>query len=225
MAMFGTHLGAAVVGGTVLANAGYAAHIWRASEMLPVIALVIIGGLLPDIDAKKSHSVKLIFSVLGLMAMVAMSFSLREDMALLPALLASIGAYVAVRHGFFHAFNAITVHRGNAHSLVALLFSSTATTVLTHSLTGASILSWSYGFALLAGGLIHLVLDEIYSVDLAGARLKKSFGSALKFMDKNSPVPGLAMLLASLVMLPAMPPLRDGVTILAAFVDAFSRIG
>lgn len=224
MAMFGTHLGAAVVGGTLLANAGHVAYVWRPGETLPIIALVVIGGLLPDVDAKQSHSVKLIFSVLGLIAMVAMSFAMQEKTSLMMALIASIGAYVVVRHGFFHAFNAITVHRGNAHSLIAILFASTVTAVSTFHLSGASILSWSYGLALLVGGMIHLILDEIYSVDLAGVRLKKSFGSATKFIDRNAPIPGMAMLVGGLIMLPLMPPLGDGWAILMAFADAFFPI-
>jgi hypothetical protein len=32
-----------------------------------------------------------------------------------------------------------------------------------------------------AGFLTHLILDEIYSIDVHGVRLKKSFGTALKF--------------------------------------------
>ena len=34
--------------------------------------------------------------------------------------------------------------------------------------------------AVVAGFLSHLLLDEIYSVDCHGLRLKKSFGTALK---------------------------------------------
>ena len=33
------------------------------------------------------------------------------------------------------------------------------------------------------GYLIHLTLDEIYSVDFSGVKIRRSFGSALKPMD------------------------------------------
>ena len=36
------------------------------------------------------------------------------------------------------------------------------------------------GLFVSVGYVIHLVLDEIYSVDLTGARVKRSFGTALK---------------------------------------------
>jgi hypothetical protein len=35
------------------------------------------------------------------------------------------------------------------------------------------------------GYVMHLVLDEIYSVDLTGARVKRSFGTALKLISAN----------------------------------------
>ncbi len=49
-----------------------------------------------------------------------------------------------------------------------------------------SLVSWVYGFMITFGYFVHLILDEIYSVDLGNRRLKKSSGTALKFgMYKN----------------------------------------
>lgn len=219
MAMFGTHLGAAVVGGTILANSGYAMQVWGRAEILPVIALVVIGGLLPDIDAKKSHSVRLVFSVLGLLAMVGVSAGYRDSLPMGLNLLVSVSVYALVRHGVFHVFNALSVHRGNAHSLIAMFFACVTTTAIAYQVTEASIVSWVYGLALALGIFIHLLLDELYAVDIAGGRLKKSFGTALKGIDTNNPLPGLAMLACGLIMVPAMPPLRDLGLILARFAS------
>lgn len=36
--------------------------------------------------------------------------------------------------------------------------------------------------------MIHLLLDEIYSVNVYGLRLKKSAGSAFKFFERKKPV-------------------------------------
>ena len=44
------------------------------------------------------------------------------------------------------------------------------------------------GAAALAAVLSHLILDEIYSVDLMGVRLKKSFGTALSLWKPKTPV-------------------------------------
>jgi hypothetical protein len=40
--------------------------------------------------------------------------------------------------------------------------------------------------AVIGGFMIHLLLDEIYSVDLVRMRLKKSFGTAFKFKSDNT---------------------------------------
>src|SRR5262249_50646196 len=45
----------------------------------------------------------------------------------------------------------------------------------------ATVTSWLIGCFVALGYMIHLLLDEIYSVDITGARIKKSFGTALKF--------------------------------------------
>ena len=46
--------------------------------------------------------------------------------------------------------------------------------------------AWLTGLFVLIGFIIHLVLDEIYSVDVEGAVIKKSFGTALKLFDYHS---------------------------------------
>ena len=46
--------------------------------------------------------------------------------------------------------------------------------------------AWLTGLFLFIGFLIHLALDEIYSVDVEGRTIKKSFGTALKLFDTHS---------------------------------------
>ena len=41
------------------------------------------------------------------------------------------------------------------------------------------------GLFVSVGYVMHLVLDEIYSVDLTGARVKRSFGTALKLISTH----------------------------------------
>ena len=41
-------------------------------------------------------------------------------------------------------------------------------------------------WAVFLGFILHLALDELYSVDLMGRRLKKSWGTAMKFFGKDS---------------------------------------
>jgi len=57
---------------------------------------------------------------------------------------------------------------------------------------GIHLLGWALHFAWLAaafvcgGYLIHLLLDELYSVNFMGSTLKKSFGSALTLFNRSS---------------------------------------
>jgi hypothetical protein len=49
----------------------------------------------------------------------------------------------------------------------------------------------SAGILLFSGYITHLVLDELYAVNLAGLELKKSFGTALKFINIGGIIPSL----------------------------------
>jgi len=59
---------------------------------------------------------------------------------------------------------------------------------------------------------VHLTLDEIYSVDFEGAYIKRSFGSALKIWQYNSPRASLLMttaLLIAITFAPTVTPLVE----------------
>ena len=65
------------------------------------------------------------------------------------------------------------------------------------------------------GYLTHLTLDEIYSVDVLGAHIKKSFGTALKLIDMRYKTASTAMLAAGAALLLIVPPINT-------FVDGIS---
>ena len=52
-----------------------------------------------------------------------------------------------------------------------------------HILGKDDFTAWLSGLFLLLGFLLHLILDEMYSVDFTNRRIKRSFGSALKILD------------------------------------------
>src|SRR5690554_289913 len=121
-------------------------------------------------------------------------------------LLACGAIYLAVRHLAGALFSRFTVHRGLWHSLLAAGLCGLVTTALSHRLLAQpDTLAWAHGVALSLGFVIHLTLDELYSVDLTGARIKRSFGTALKPFDWRSPGNSLVMLLAAVNLLPWLP--------------------
>ncbi len=211
MANFNVHFASAIIGGTVLANIGWAAGVWGGDGMLTVIALTTIGGLLPDIDAHNSNSVRLLFNLFGLLAMVVVSTTLRGAYAWWVVVAMSGVAFFSVRYGLAAYFMAFSIHRGNIHSLSVLLLAGLITTSLSYRLGSNSILAWAHGFCMMFGVLIHLVLDEIYAVDLAGARIKKSFGTAIKFISQENPLIGIALWVLPLFFVPLVPPLSSAI--------------
>ena len=52
----------------LLAYAGWQAQWWAPSQALLMVALTAFGGILPDIDADRSHSIRLIFNILSIPA-------------------------------------------------------------------------------------------------------------------------------------------------------------
>ena len=73
MANFRTHITVAAAGGMLVAYAGWKGQWWPPSQAVVVIALVTFGGILPDIDADRSHSIRLIFNLLSVPAAPALA--------------------------------------------------------------------------------------------------------------------------------------------------------
>ena len=113
--------------------------------------------------------------------------------------------YVLVRHVIFKLFARFSVHRGVFHSLLAAAFFGFLTTSLTsHVFRLSPLVAWMSGLFVSAGYMIHLVLDEIYSVDLTGARVKRSFGTALKLISADIKAT-TCLVLATIVIFFATP--------------------
>ncbi|WP_447927590.1 MULTISPECIES: metal-dependent hydrolase [unclassified Vreelandella] len=207
MANFRTHITVAAAGGTLLAFAGYHAQWWSPSQALLMVVLVAFGGILPDIDADRSHSIRLIFNLLSVPSLVLGVLLLQPYLSPGALLVACGGIYFGVRYLASLLFSRLTVHRGIWHSLMAAALCSSATAALSyHVLLQPPWNAWSHGAGVLLGFLIHLGLDELFSVDLEGARLKRSFGTALKLGDSRRPVSNLLMLIALMTLIPWVPP-------------------
>jgi hypothetical protein len=95
--------------------------------------------------------------------------------------LAAVAMYLLVRFGVTNMIRKFTVHRGMFHSIPAMLIFVGLAFLVSG---GASLEARYYKAGGVMGGFMsHLVLDEIYAIDFAGGRwrLKKSFGTAIKF--------------------------------------------
>ena len=197
MANFNTHLNVAVVT-TGLASATLlsAEHV-NLTSALCLWFLGSIGGLLPDVDSDNSTSLDTLFNLLAISAvLIVIRYITAQDfrqISLAELIALPLLFYVVMRYLIRPIFEKITIHRGSCHSLLFLilvaLMTMQAVWRLTPNVTEQSIIiAWLSGGFILMGGLIHLILDELYSVDLGNIRIKRSFGTALKIADFNNKI-------------------------------------
>lgn len=152
--------------------------------MLTVVGMV--GGVLPDIDLKQSQPSRVLFSILGTVTALAWLFANMGFYTGLELWLGAIAVYLLVRFPLWWIFHSMTTHRGALHSLVAaVMFGTLMCAVAWQLLQATELQSWLLGIFISSGYLIHLILDELYSVDFTGMRIKHSFGTALKPLDMH----------------------------------------
>jgi hypothetical protein len=168
--------------GTVYAGAAwmFAGVHWLYGSVAAL--LTTMSGLLPDLDSDSGVEMKGFTGILGVLVAVAV-WQKMAQVNPAPAfeyhLWAVVCAYVLVRHGLRRIATRLTVHRGISHSMPTCAVWG-ALTYLYYP-TDFHLLRLVMGVAVMLGFFSHLLLDEICSVDLRGARLNKAFGTAIKF--------------------------------------------
>lgn len=206
MANFQTHLnGAAIVSGltaAVLLSAGHTDPI----TAIWLTCLGSMGGLLPDVDSKHSKAMKVIFRALGIIVAFALLCHFYTQVPLLELLLIVVGSYCFVRYGLRKFLGRFTVHRGACHCIAFVAVIALFITVLMGGLGYTPIVSWFSGLFIFLGGLVHLTLDEIYSVDLANKRIKKSFGTAFRPICPREPLISLIQVTSLVLLFGLAPP-------------------
>jgi hypothetical protein len=147
-----------------------------------------IAGMLPDLDSDSGRPAKELFGVTAVAVPLLLLERWRgagvtsEGTILLGCVL-----YLAIRFGAAALFKRLTVHRGMFHSLPAAVIAAEVVFLAHHGPEDTGRFALAGG--VLLGFLSHLVLDEIYSVDARGlrVRLNKSAGSALKLASRSLP--------------------------------------
>src|SRR5206468_4030953 len=133
-------------------------------------------------DSDHTIPVQILFSFLSVALAFMSVFSKADTYSLVELSCLWILVHLFVRHVLYKIFAKFTVHRGIFHSQLAAVFFLFLSAAAGYHLFGLSTVSaWLVGCFVALGYMIHLLLDEIYSVDITGARIKKSFGTALKF--------------------------------------------
>ena len=182
MANFNTHLNGAFAISGVAALTIYKAGLIDDSAFLMCVGLGTLGGLLPDLDSDNSTPIKLGFNIASLIFAFALVIHWRSELSLLSLMLLWLASYDFMRYVVFRVFTTMTVHRGMIHSVPYMAILGFGLTYLNYySLQTSLAISWFYGLFLFGGAMVHLALDELYSVNLMGMTMKRSAGTAMKF--------------------------------------------
>ena len=182
MANFNTHLNVAFMVSGTLSLTVYKAGLIDDSGFLVCVALGTIGGLLPDLDSDNSTPIKLGFNITSFIFAFGLVMHWRSDLSLLALIVLWLAGYGFMRYVVFHTFTTMTVHRGVIHSVPYMAILGLGLTCLSYY--GAQLpltTSWFYGLFLFGGAMVHLSLDELYSVNLSNMKMKRSSGTAMKF--------------------------------------------
>jgi hypothetical protein len=146
-----------------------------------------IGGLLPDLDSDSGLPLRELFGITAAGISAVAYFPLRFRLRLAPeqALVIVAAIYFLIRYGVSKLFRKMTVHRGMFHSIPAMLIAGLLVYLCfpSEDMVGGGMLRLYLAGGVMLGFFSHLVLDEIYSIDLNGTAVKfnKFAGSAVKF--------------------------------------------
>ena len=201
MANFKTHLWVASAAGGTSAIIAATAGVVDIADAPWLAFLATVGGLLPDVDSDNSKPARRLFDFLAaLCCLVSLTIWL-DDLPRFELLAGAAVVYLAVRYPLFFLFQKFTVHRGVFHSLLGAFFFGLLVTCLSYYYLEWDVLhAWLNGLFIVIGFIVHLCLDELYSVDLSNVRIKKSFGTALKLFSYND-ISASTLLLASVAVL------------------------
>lgn len=182
MANFNTHLNVAFMVSGTLSLTVYKAGLIDDSGFLVCVTLGTIGGLLPDLDSDNSTPIKLGFNITSFVFAFGLVMHWRSDLSLLALITLWLAGYGFMRYVIFHIFTTMTVHRGVIHSVPYMAILGLGLTCLSYyGLHLPLTTSWFYGLFLFGGAMVHLALDELYSVNLSNMKMKRSSGTAMKF--------------------------------------------
>lgn len=183
---FKTHISASTIVGIGYGAAGH--FVWNVPPTTAMLAggLFSIGGILPDVDSDRGHTVREVMGFAAAVVPLLLMDRFREAGLQHDALVLAGGClYIIIRFGIGEILRRYTVHRGMWHSIPAALIAGLATSFICSS--DVPLYRFYKVGAVVFGYLLHLTLDEIWSIQWYRGRLrfKKSFGTAMKMWGND----------------------------------------
>ncbi len=182
MADFKTHITASTIAGAAYGYWGSATQGMPLESSLVAAGLCSVSGMLPDLDSDSGIPLReTTMFASAVVPMLALGRFRELQMTPESMVLAAGLIYVLLRFVIAEFFKRYTVHRGMWHSIPAAASAGLLAFLIMPS--AEEVVRVYKTLAVVLGFMVHLMLDEIWSIQFRGGhfRLKKSFGTALKF--------------------------------------------
>ena len=217
MANFKTHLAVGVISSGMLSTVTIASGMVPPNELVALALVGAFGSVLPDIDLQSSRASQAIFNGIGLFLAFSVVFRYSDRLSIAEMWILWVGTFVTVRYVGHSCFHAFARHRGIWHSILAAMFFACLTSAIFYHLFNVNSTSaWLAGTFMFFGYIVHLLLDELYSVDFHGDRVKRSFGTALKIFDGKSLPATLGMCASLIAAFYFSPPIATFATVVTS---------
>lgn len=187
MADFKTHITTSTVIGIGYGVAGYFKLDAPVTTCALAAGLCSVSGMLPDLDSDSGVPVRETMSLAAaVVPMLMMDRFSHFGWSHETMVMAGMVMYLTIRFGVASIFKKYTVHRGMWHSIPAAATAG----VLAFLVCSCDDMTmrWYKAVGVVIGFLSHLLLDELWSIDIRKGRLhfKKSFGTAMKFYSGST---------------------------------------
>ena len=184
MANFGTHC----AGGVAAGAAGAAASLlWRPDNLAFAGACGVagfVGSMLPDIDHDDAIPIREVFSILAAVIPASLiPWLTPEPLNTEEAICFFAATYALIRWPLSWGVKRLTVHRGIFHSIPFCIAAGEFVAIALGGLVPRERLL--LGASVAVGAFTHLLLDELFAVNFLGAKLKRSFGTAIKLWSRD----------------------------------------
>ena len=187
MAAFEQHVNVAVVGSGVLIIPLHISGTLDIEQSVIALCLGIVGGVLPDLDSDNSKPIQIIFKLISIFLPLLILLFFGGNIGLIYIVPAWIILTFLIHITLFKLLLSLTVHRGIFHSIPMGFLVGQLTTLVFYKLFHIGLeFSQIAGFFIFYGFMVHLFLDELYSINAMGMKMKKSFGTALKLYSQHN---------------------------------------
>ncbi len=187
MASFQQHVNTAVITTGVIVTPLHSAGLLNITQAFIILAVGLLGGILPDLDSDNSKPVQIVFKIFSIFSPLIVLLTVAKDFSLLNMIFVWFISSLLLHLILFKFFLSLTRHRGVIHSIpMGVLFGQLTTVFFLFTLEFDIVFSSIAGAFLFFGFLTHLILDEIISLNSLGLRVKRSIGTAFKLYDTKN---------------------------------------